>query len=204
MAINNISDNRLLFKKYGDIVKNRAIAYAFLRGAQRDRYGNLIYDLKCQYSREVNHYPVDLNQALRLLSTHERKIKKESEADKKPKPDDDKKEMAFVQALKPKVPECFFCSGNHFLSTCPYRYQMKKLRVEEERNPAPTTSANTLLIQDEPSCMVIDSSHDEDENSTQDNTDIYDFAFTIIDSNAIKTQPLTNTQQIILSQKSHG
>ena len=81
---------------------------------------------------------------------------------------------------------------------------MKKLRVEEERNPAPTTSANTLLIQDEPSCMVIDSSHDEDENSTQDNTDIYDFAFTIIDSNAIKTQPLTNTQQIILSQKSHG
>ena len=81
---------------------------------------------------------------------------------------------------------------------------MKKLRVEEERNPAPTTSANTLLIRDEPSCTVINSLHDEDENSIHGNTDIYYFAFTIIDSNEIKTQPLINTQQIILSEKSHG
>ena len=44
VTINSISNDRSLFKKYGDIVKNRAIAYAFLRGAQRDRYGNLIYD----------------------------------------------------------------------------------------------------------------------------------------------------------------
>ena len=46
MTINNISDNNILFTKYGNIVKSRAIAYAFLRGAQKDRYGNLIYDLK--------------------------------------------------------------------------------------------------------------------------------------------------------------
>ena len=115
---------------------------------------------------------------LRLLSTHKRKVKKELDADKKPKPDGDKsiteekEEMAFVQASKPKVPECFFCCGNHFLSTCPYRHQMKKIRIDDERNPAPTTSINTLLIQDEPSYTVIDSSHDDDEDSIHDNTDI--------------------------------
>ena len=80
---------------------------------------------------------------------------------------------------------------------------MKKVRMEEERNPAPTTSANTLLIQDEPSCTVVDSSQDEDENSVY-STDIYDFAFVIVDCEAMKTQPLINTQQIVLSQKSHG
>ena len=183
---NSISDDITLFKKYGNTVKNRAIVYAFLKGAQKDRYDNLIYDSRSQYSREVNHYPVDLNQALMLLSTHERKIKKESDTDKKPKSDEDentteeKEEMAFMQASKPKIPECFFCGGNHFLSTCPYRHQMKKTRIEEERNPAPTTSANILIIQDELSCKVIKSSIDDDGDSIHENTDIYDFAFTII------------------------
>ena len=51
------------------------------------------------------------------------------------------------------------------MNKCPYKNQMKKVRMEEERNPAPTASANTLLIQDEPSCTVVDSSQDEDENS---------------------------------------
>ena len=46
LTIKNISGDRLLFKRYSDIIKKRAIAYAFLWGAQRDRYGNLIYDLK--------------------------------------------------------------------------------------------------------------------------------------------------------------
>ena len=80
---------------------------------------------------------------------------------------------------------------------------MKKVRMEEKRNPAPTTSANTLLIQDELSCTMADSSQDEDDDSICNN-DIYDFAFPTVDHKAMKTQPLTNTQQIILSQKSHG
>ena len=111
--------------------------------------------------------------------------------------------MAFIQASQPKTTECFFCGGDHYLNKCPYKHQMKKIRMEEERNPAPTTSANTLLIQDELSCTVVDSSQDEDENSVY-STDIYDFAFATIDCKAMKTQPLTNTQQIVLSQKSHG
>ena len=83
MTINNISNDKILYEKYGKVVKNRAIAFAFLKGAQKDRYGNLIYDLKSQYSRQVNHYPTDLNQAFRLLSTRKRKLKKENSDEKK-------------------------------------------------------------------------------------------------------------------------
>ena len=50
---------------------------------------------------------------------------------------------------------------------------MKKTRLAEERNPAPTTSANTILIQDEMSCTVVESPTDDDGNGTQDTTDIY-------------------------------
>ena len=51
IRINTIHDDRTLDKKYGKVVKNRAIAFAFLKGAQKERYGNLIYNLKSQYSR---------------------------------------------------------------------------------------------------------------------------------------------------------
>ena len=159
----------------------------------------------------MNHYPADLNQAFRLLSTHERRSKKEHGDEKNPsnnidkdEAEEEKEEMAFVQLSKAKVPECFFCGGSHFPSTCPYRHQMKKIRLEEERNPAPTTSTNTMLIQDEPSCTVIESPPDDDDEDLHDNTDIYSFAFTTISSNVIKTQPLTTTQQIVPSQESHG
>ena len=64
---------------------------------------------------------------------------------------------------------------------------MKKSRLEEERNPAPTTRVNTMLIQDEPSCTLIESSADDDDDEDlHDNTDIYSFAVTTISSNAIK------------------
>ena len=63
---------------------------------------------------------------------------------------------------------------------------MKKSRLEEERNPAPTTRVNTMLIQDEPSCTVIESPADDDDEDLHDNTDIYSFAFTTISSNTIK------------------
>ena len=209
MTINNISNDKILYEEYGKVVKNRAIAFAFLKGAQKDRYGNLIYDLKSQYSRQVNHYPMDLNQAFRLLSTHERKLKNENSNENKSKKNneveiEEKEEMAFVQASNKKTPEYFFCGGDHYLSTCPYRHQMKKTRLAEERNPAPTTSANTMLIQDEMSCTVIESPTDDDDDGTQDTTDIYSFAFTNTSQKSFKTHPITSTQQIIISQESHG
>ena len=211
VTINTIHHDRALYEKYGKVVKNRAIAFAFLKGAQNDRYGKLTYDLKSQYSMENNNYPVDLNQAFRLLSTHERKTKREHNEEKKPsskgnedEANEEKEEMAFVQSSKTKVPECFFCGGTHFLSTCPYRHQMKKTRLDEESNPRPTTSANTMLIQDELSCTVIESPTNDDDEDAQDDTDIYNFAFTTISSKAVRTQPLTTTQQIVLSQESHG
>ena len=65
-TMDTLHNDRVLYEKYSTIVKNKAIAFAFLKGTQRDRYGNLIYDLKSQYARLVDHYPTDLNQALRL------------------------------------------------------------------------------------------------------------------------------------------
>ena len=204
VTIDTIHNDVAIYKQYGTVVKNKAIAFAFLKGAQNDRYGNLIYDLKSQYSRQVDHYPTDLNQALRLLSTHERHIKKDHETSKKHKNanqrddiEDDKEEMAFVQSSKQKTPECFFCGGSHYLSTCPYRHQMKKTRLDEERNPAPVTCANTMLIHDEVT-------QDDTESIIDDTTDIYNFAFMCIGKSLMKTPSITNTQQIILSQESHG
>ena len=85
MTINNNSNDKILYEKYGKVVKNRAIEFAFLKGVQKDRYGNLIYNLKSQYSRQVNHYPMDLNQAFRFLSTHKRKLKNENSNENKSK-----------------------------------------------------------------------------------------------------------------------
>ena len=113
---NSIHEDRVLYERYATIVKNKSIAYTFLRGAQRERYGNILFELRSQYSRDINKYPADLNQALRLLSTHERKSKKEPEKEKQqPKQKEEEneyteemEEMAFVQSTKSKMPECFF------------------------------------------------------------------------------------------------
>ena len=51
------------------------MAYAFLKGSLHNQYGNLMYDLKSQYSRQINQYPQDLSTALNLLSTHQKRSK---------------------------------------------------------------------------------------------------------------------------------
>ena len=75
---------------------------------------------------------------------------------------------------------------------------MKKTRIEEEREPAPTTCANTMLIRDDTSCM-----RDESDQDTICDEDLYDFVFTCLGETP-ETHPITSTQRIILSQKSHG
>ena len=92
--INNIHNDKNLYNKYRNIVKHQAIAFVFLKGAQKDRCGNLIYDLKSQYARQVDHCPTDLNQALRLLSTHKKQNEDKTEHNRKPskKTQDDKEE----------------------------------------------------------------------------------------------------------------
>ena len=190
-------------------VKEKSVAFMFLKGAKKDRYGTLMYDLKSQYARGVDHYPMTLSQALQLLSTHEIKSKPDQDEatqskgnnkkEKKSMEDKESDEVAFVQSSKPKTPECFFCGGDHFLNKCPYRHQMKKTRIDEEREPPPTTSANAMLIQDDASC-VQDNERTDDYN---DNNDLYDFAFTCVGT-IPPTHPMTSTQQIIMSQKSHG
>ena len=117
VTIDGIYRDQALFRKYKTIVKNRAMAFAFIRGAQRDQYGTLIYDLKRQYAREVNHYTENLNVALCLLSTHEKRKRPKEKNKEKEKRDDnnecnhdnenDNEEMVFVQKSQ-KVPECFF------------------------------------------------------------------------------------------------
>ena len=159
VTINGIYRDQALFRKYKTIVKNRVIAFAFIRGAQRDQYGALIYDLKSQYAREVNHYPDNLNAGLRLLSTHEKRKRPKEENKDKEKRDDtieenhdnenDNEEMAFVQNGQ-KSPECFFCGGEHYLNKCPYCHQYKKNRLEAEKSKKePSTTATSMFINDE-------------------------------------------------------
>ena len=74
---NNISINQIHrdweeYQKHSKTVKNRAITYAFLKGAQHNQYGKLMYDLKSQYPRKINQSPQDLTSALSLLSTHKK------------------------------------------------------------------------------------------------------------------------------------
>ena len=56
----------------------------FIRGAQSNQHGTLIYDLKSQYTRKVNHYPEVLNADLHIPNTHE-KIKRSKEIKDKEK-----------------------------------------------------------------------------------------------------------------------
>ena len=74
--MDSIHNNKALYEKNGMFVKNKAIAFAFSKGTQIDRYGNLIYNLNSQYIRQVNNYLTGPSQALRLLSIRERQIKK--------------------------------------------------------------------------------------------------------------------------------
>ena len=181
-------------------IKNKAIAFAFLKGAQRDRYGNLAFDLKSQYARESNQYPKNLNQALRLLTTYEKKKKDHnnnpSKQDKndedEEKAQDDTEDMAFVQNTSKKPPECFLCGDNHYISTCPYRNQFKKTRLNKQAKPPPNV-ANYMLINNN-MCQEIDS-----ESEDEDTTDLYNFSFT-----NIGVQPITITQQIVMSQNAKG
>ena len=196
----NVYDDINVFKKYLKTNKQRSIAFAFIKGAYRSRYGNLTQDLKSQYARGSNQYPVNLNEALKLLSTHEKrekehgknKTKKSDEEIEEMDGNDEKEEMVFVQNTTKKLPKCFLCGGTHYITTCPYKNQFKKARLDEERNPAPTNTANNMLIQD--------SNNTDDENRDEnDDMDLYDFSFA-----NIGTQIITKTQQIILSQKSRG
>ena len=211
MTIDRIYDDATKFKNYLKIVKGKSTAFMLLKGARKERFGTLIYDLKSQYARDVDHYPTDLNQALQLLSTHEEKTNTNDDTDKSSNTSKKEKnkestdnaeteEVAFVQSSsKGKTPECFFCGGDHFLNKCPYRHQMKRARMDEEREPAPTTCANAMLIQDDSSCV-------KDDEHTMDNIaedELYDFAFTCVGEQP-PVQPITNTQQIIMSQQSHG
>ena len=197
----NIYDNMEEFNKHKLSVKNKSIAFAFLKGAQRDRYGNLAFELRSQYAREINQYPKTLNQAFRLLSTHKKKKRerqndgnkrdKENEEEEE-KSQNENKEMAFVQNTNKKTPECFLCGGEHYVTTCPYRNQFKKIRMNEQHKPPPV-SANSMLINNA-TCQEIDDDTDEDEISN-----VYEFSFT-----NISTHPITNTQKIILSQNAKG
>ena len=47
--------------------RNRYLAFAFLRGADRVRYGRLQTDLENQYTRGNDQYPIDITSAYNLL-----------------------------------------------------------------------------------------------------------------------------------------
>ena len=51
ITINQIHRDWGKYQKHSKTVKNRAIAYAFMKGAQHNQYGHLMYNLKSQYSR---------------------------------------------------------------------------------------------------------------------------------------------------------
>ena len=197
----NIYNNMKEFNKHKLSIKNKFIAFAFLKGAQRDMYGNLAFHLRSQYAREINQYPKTLNQALRLLSTHEDE-KKERQNDSnrqdkdngdEEKSQEDNEEMAFIQNTNRKLPECFLCGGEHYVTTCPYRNQFKKVRINEQRK-APPVSANSMLINNT-TCQEID----DDTNNDDKTSNVYDFLFT-----NISTHPITSTQKITMSQNAKG
>ena len=50
----NMHKDKDTLDTYVNKVKNKAIAYIFLHGAQKDRYGKLSCDLNSQYSRKIN------------------------------------------------------------------------------------------------------------------------------------------------------
>ena len=56
MTIDEIQDNWNKYIKHNQRVKNRAVAYAFLRKAIHNQYGNLVYNLKNKYSRQIDQY----------------------------------------------------------------------------------------------------------------------------------------------------
>ena len=105
---------------------------------------------------------------------------------------EEKEETTFVQNTTKKPPQSFLCGGTHYITTCPYRNQFKKVHLDEECNLVPTNAANNMLIQDS-------NATDEENRDEDDDVDLYNSSFT-----NIYTQMITKTQQIVLSQKSRG
>ena len=204
--INEIHKDWNEYQKYSKIVKNRAIVYAFLKGAQHSQYGHLMYDLKSQYSRNFNQYPQDLPSALSLLSTHQKRAKishnkktndeRINDEDEPQIEETQDEEMAFVQMNQKKEPECFLCGGNYYLPKCPLKHLLKKYRENiKDRKSTPKATVSSMFIQDD-ICREVEDNADEDEAC-----DIYDFAFA---QKTVTFQELTRTQKIILSQKIQG
>ena len=97
---------------------------------------------------------------------------------------EEKEEMVFVQNTKKKTPECFLYRGEHYITSCPYRKQFKRARLNEGQNPEPPNTSSNILIQ---------GTNDRDGHSTEEDndTDLYDFSF--INSS---TQVITKTQKL--------
>ena len=166
------------YTRVGETVKNKCIAIAFLKGANYERYSRLLYDLKSQFSRNMNQYPTTLEQAYHLLSVHEGKHKKFKQArynnnnrrDVSESEDDEQRddnnaeqpEMAFVNnANKSRTPECFLCGEEHYVSNFPLKGLLKGLK--KSANPNPDKNATNLMIQgSDDICQEVKSDEEEE------------------------------------------
>ena len=98
-----------------------------------------------------------------------------------------------------KVPEYFFCGDPHYLNKCPYRHQFKKncLDQEQAKIKPPATAASMFIHND----SLSQNNNSMSYHPCKDDIDPYELSFTNV---RIKHQHITQTQEIILSQKTKG
>ena len=136
--------------------RNKAVALAFLRQADRKRYGALWADLENQFSRGNDQYPIDLTAAYSMLINYKPAPTQHKERangpNTTPTPKNDETTtpeetgLTFAQTTA-AIPgsdglthahiTCFECQSNgHYASTCPKRAGFQLLQQVQQEPPS--------------------------------------------------------------------
>jgi hypothetical protein len=130
------------------IARNKALAIAFLKRADRRRYGVLWTDLENQYSRGNDQYPADLTEAYGLLVSFKAPRTQEPRAPASSTvatPVSDLTGLTFAQTTA-TVPgtdnvthshiTCYECKAmGHYSSACPSATAVQLLQISEPNDP---------------------------------------------------------------------
>jgi hypothetical protein len=187
-----------------DIAKNKSMAMAFLKRSDKGRYGQLLTDLKNQYSRGTDQYPVSVTEAYNLLVSY-----KKPETNRNLRPggnngrnrgpgrdnDGQEQDVAFAQQGR-ELPlaevTCFNCQQlGHYAGDCTNAHVRRG--QPPANGPAPEVNLHMHGATDD---------YDEDDDEVEETG----FSFNMIDGNgksvSIEKKHILNPMWILLDSAS--
>ena len=180
-----------------EAAKKKSIATAFLKRADRKKYGGLWSDLENNFTRGVDHYPADLTGAYNLLLNYK---PPPTQARRESPPvienEEETSGISFLQAGEPtpgtdgqlhEQIRCYSCNDNgHYASECPQPrprqaegHQMLQYSPAEE-DPEPEPEHPEPEAEPEPESQVDDNETTEHDDEDEDANTPYISEFSFI------------------------